>query len=497
MKRPLTHRLLALAGSVALGLAGAVALAGPAQAHHTEISGIADCQPDGRYLIKWTVLNGNWEGRHAQITGLKSSPADAVEGLLNEAISANTDGAGPAGTIVGTQLVPGSTTSATLTVDAVWFDPDEENPKQVHPNTDSGVAKIEKGDRLVPLDGKCVPTPRCVDAASAEYEHTFDGPKGEATVAVKGDLPLCEGGSQDFLLVSYYAPSNTATWPQYSLDHAVGTIDKDTRKVELKVDVPKCFTQVDLVWGGERELLNPMTANGPRYNNKKLGSPGAPGNRSKGVPGWYNGGTGKCTAPAAKFVPSCDGTVTVHVSNDGKYAADFTIAYGDTKKTVTVAPGKSDDSVKVPAGAGEIVVTEQGKEVGKYTWARPADCPLPTMKVESTCDSFVLKVSNPENNLPVQAVATYGSQEKKVTVAPGATETVTFTAGSATTAKVVFTGYDFELVGKHIKPSTGCDTLPQTGTKITTYVISGLLLVALGVGVFMLARRRRLNLTEV
>ena len=40
-------------------------------------------------------------------------------------------------------------------------------------------------------------------------------------------------------------------------------------------------------------------------------------------------------------------------------------------------------------------------------------------------------------------------------------------------------------------------TLPKTGTNVTIFVIAGLLLVAVGFAVFMLARRRRLNLSEV
>ncbi|RKE10542.1 LPXTG cell wall anchor domain-containing protein [Catellatospora citrea] len=470
---------------------GAVALATPAQAHHTEISGVAECRTDGQYLIRWTVLNGNWDGRHAQITGVKADPSTPVDGLLNKAISANTDGDGPAGTIAGTQLVPGSTKSAALTIDAVWFDPDEQNPKPVHANTDRGSARLADGS---PLTGSCAPTPKCVDSAKAQYRHTFDGPKGMATVALKGDLPLCAGSSQDFLLVSYFAPSKKATWPQYALDHAVGTIDADTRTVELRVDVPPCYTQVDLVWGGERELIDPMTEGGTRYNDKKLGSKGAPGNRSTGPQGWYNGGDASCTAPAAAFVSNCDGTVTVKVSNGGKYKAEFTVAHGGTRKTVVVEPGKSVE-VAVPAGAGEIVVSEQGKQVGKHTWSRPEDCPLPTMVVESTCDTFVLKVSNPKAGKAARVAAAYGTQSKAVTVAAGATETIVFVPSSATTATVDFRDYGFKLVGKYLKPQKECDALPLTGANTLVYVASGLVLVAVGAVVFVLARRRRPNLT--
>jgi hypothetical protein len=181
--------------------------------------------------------------------------------------------------VTGTQRVPGTTTSATLTVSATWF---ERNGDR------TGISSTDSG-HAAGLKGTCKETPQCVGMAQATYKHTFDGAKGRATVELAGDLPLCKDQKQEFLLVSYFAPGAKASWPQYAHDHDVAAIDARHRKVELKVDVPKCYTQVDLVWGGKSELITPMVEKGKRYGDKKLGSKGKPGNRSAGPLGAYNG----------------------------------------------------------------------------------------------------------------------------------------------------------------------------------------------------------------
>lgn len=485
---PPIKRLLALAGSVVAGLFGAIVLASPAQAHHLDYSGRAACQPDGQYVITWKLKNGDWEDRYAKIKELSVTPDTPITGIKVDSIIP------PGGEIVGRQTVPGDTTTvkSTLRVKARWYNPDGSKTNEVQ----------EINFAANGLNGNCKPKPECVSAGDARFRHTFDGPKGEATVELLGDLPLCQGQKQDFLLVSYYAPGASFGTPQYKFDHAVGTVTDKDKKTELKVDIPPCYTQVDLVWGGERELIDPLTANGPRYGDKKLGSPRAPGNKSAGPNGWYNGnGTQgrECTTPKATFVPACDGTVDVHLSNDGKFAATFTVkATGFTKDVQVPADNKS-VTVTVPAGAGKITVTEQGTEVGSYTWKLPEgddECPPPTLVVESTCDTFTLAVSNPEGNVPAEATATYASQTQKKTVAAGKTETFVFQVGSTTTAKVTFTGLGLELVALYEKPDN-CDSLPVTGASTATFIGSGLGVAALGGLVFFLARRRLANLRKL
>jgi LPXTG-motif cell wall-anchored protein len=481
---PPIKRLLAFAGSVVAGLAGVTVLASPAQAHTVDSEVSVVCKSDGTYLVKWTLLTKMTGDRNGKVTDLSITPDTPVRGIeVGSIIPANRS-------IDGFQIVPGTTKNVELNATVKWYNPGDNRPKW---SDSTSIGKV--------LPGDCAPKPKCVMAENAQYRHTFNGPEGKATVELKGDLPLCEGETQDFLLVSYYAPGAKFGTPQYKYDSEVGTVDPTTRKVRLDVDLPPCWTQVDLVWG--QALIDPLTANGPRYGDRKLGSNGVPGSRSQGPQGWYNGaGTEgrECTTPEAMFVPACDGTVEVHLSNDdadGKFAATFTVKATGFEKVVEVPAGQSKD-VEVPANVGKITVIEQGKEIGSYTWKLPEgeECPPPSLVVESTCDNFILKVTNPEGNVPAEAKATYASQVQTKTVAAGATETFTFAAGNHTTATVTFTGLGLELVALYEKPAN-CDTLPVTGANTVTIIGTGTGIALLGGLVFFFARRRMVNLRKL
>ncbi|MEO3781514.1 cell wall anchor protein [Micromonospora sp. B11E3] len=474
------RRLLALAGGMLLGMLAALVAASPAAAHHTRVSGAAVCQPDGSYEITWQVNNGSWENRYAQITKLVARPQQPIDGIkVGSAISAETDGNGPKGVVTGVQRVPGTTTSATLTVSATWFE--RNGDRTGISSTDSGTA--------VGLRGTCRETPQCVGMAQATYKHTFDGAKGRATIELAGDLPLCKDQKQEFLLVSYFAPSAKASWPQYAHDHHVAAIDAKHRKVELKVDVPKCYTQVDLVWGGKNELITPMVAKGKRYGDKKLGSKGKPGNRSAGPLGAYNGGAVSCAQPKATFVPACDGSVTVHLSG-GHYPVKFRVTATGVDRAVEVPAGKS-VKLQLPAGTGPIVVAERGKEVARYLWSRPSTCGLPTMSTESTCTELKVTITHPGQGMPpMEAVASYGTQDRKVTASDGGSETVVFAAGRKRVVSVVFPGYDYKLIGEYEDPGT-CEKLPTTGAMTARIGLIGVLMVAFGAALVIFVRRRR------
>ncbi|WP_026929296.1 LPXTG cell wall anchor domain-containing protein [Glycomyces tenuis] len=103
-------RVLGLAGSVALGVAGAVTFASAAQAHHPEITGTAECV-DGGWEVTWNVeLVGPVDGKITEI-----NPTDpAIDGNLQ------VDAVGKSFT--GTQLYPASATEAHLEVSSVWYE---------------------------------------------------------------------------------------------------------------------------------------------------------------------------------------------------------------------------------------------------------------------------------------------------------------------------------------------------------------------------------------
>ncbi|MGS2614746.1 cell wall anchor protein [Micromonospora sp. LZ34] len=493
------RRPLAVLGAAFLGLTAAVAVAAPASAHHTTITATAGCdQLSGERIITWKVVNSERE-KAATITKVTADPATPVTVTVDGADSKPLDTVViPEGAYVeAIQRVPGDTSRATLKVDAVWLT--------------NNAKSSDEGSINLGADKPCTPAPKCVDASKAKYSHTFDGPKGTATVKLDGDLPLCGDSKQHFTLVSYFAPRPQFATPQY----VYGTPDSDwiggtQTEIDLKVDIPDCHTQVDLIWGGLDEVIDPLVEGGERYGDKKLGSKGAPGNRSTGPQGWYNGGDKSCTTPASTFASNCDGTVTVSLSNDGKiskYPVEFEVrGENGWSKKVTVEPGKADNGTVVPAeNAGKVEVLVDGKviENGTYSWQRPEDCPLPTITTEADCKTFSLTATNPEGGLPVKVEFTYGGKTETRTVAPGKSETVTFKAGKDETALVVLPDLELEMEAVYA-PEGDCGGggaggeepgLPVTGAAAGGIAAGAVALLALGAVLFVMARRRRVRFT--
>ncbi|WP_223256418.1 cell wall anchor protein [Micromonospora endophytica] len=493
------RRPLAVLAAALIGMTGAAMVAAPASAHHTTITGKVVCdQLTGERVITWKVVNSE-RNTAATIKTVTAEPSTPVQVLVAGAEPRNLQGTAiPRGGFVeAVQRVPGDTKFAKLTVDARW---------------DNKREKVNDGSVNLDRDQPCTPAPKCVDASQAKYSHTFDGPKGTATVKLEGNLPLCEGAEQYFTLVSYFAPRPQFATPQY----VYGSPDSDflggtQTEIELNVEVPECYTQVDLIWGGVDEVIDPLVENGPRYGSKKLGDRGAPGNRSSGPPGWYNGGDKNCTTPASTFASNCDGTVTVSLSNDGKisrYPVEFEVRGENGWSTkVTVDPGKANNETVVPAeNAGKIEVLVDGKviEGGTYTWERPEDCPLPAVTTEADCEKFTLTATNPEGNSPVKVEFTYGDKTETRTVEPGKSETVIFKAGDEETALVVLPELGLEL--EVVYAPEGCDGgtgggeepppgLPVTGAAAGGIAAGAIALLAIGAVLFVMARRRRIHFT--
>lgn len=486
---PLRRALVVAAGAV-IGVVGALAVPAPAQAHHPVISGTDACdQKTGERIITWTVTHSE-DDKDATLVEVTADPATEVSALEGAVLAAR----GRQGdSVTGEQRVPGGTAEAKLTVKMRWHKGDEVKYEASREHS------IDLGSE------PCTPTPVCVDKGEARYSHTFDGPKGSATVKLDGDLPLCEGQKQWFTLVSYFAPRPQFATPQY----VHGEPDSDwiggsQRAIDLKVEIPDCNTQVDLIWGGRDEVIDPIVENGPRYGDKKLGSPGAPGNRSSGPKGWFNGGTRNCVQPAVEFTSSCDGSVRVHLSNNGaisRYPVDFVVTgEGGWSKTVTVQPGKADnDTVVPPSAAGKVVVTVDGKQVedGSYSWKRPATCAPPTVNVGADCDTVTVTVANPAGSTPVTANVAYGQQRASLTVPAGAKKSTTFDAGTAGFATVTFAGLDMAPLRAVVEAAGRCGGggLVVTGADAGTAAAVGLGLLLAGGAVLMIVRRRRVTFT--
>jgi LPXTG-motif cell wall-anchored protein len=103
-------RVLGLAGSVALGVTGAVTFASAAQAHHPEISGSAVCV-DGGWEVTWDVaLVGPVDGK---ITGINPTEP-AIEGDLQVGAVGSS--------FTGTQLYPADAAGASIEITSVWYE---------------------------------------------------------------------------------------------------------------------------------------------------------------------------------------------------------------------------------------------------------------------------------------------------------------------------------------------------------------------------------------
>ncbi|MGA8115245.1 MAG: hypothetical protein WCA46_16395 [Actinocatenispora sp.] len=274
------RRLLALLAAMVVGLFGALMMSSPASAHDALIKGEAACQSDGTYTVTWTITN-DW-----------TTPLSIVQPSATPvALQGNVDAIGSKDSATATQVgVPASADKATLAFKAVW--------------SQDNYNRQKSGE--VSLDGSCQTTPDCVSAADAHYSHTFDGPKGTATVSLADGQKLCADSSQDFSLASYTAQSAewSTSFPQKLFDQDSKTVDSEHTSVTLTVDVPNCFTQVDLVWGGKDQVLPGFDQGTPTYGNKILGSKGAPGNQSEGPRGSWAGGNGPCTVSSPSESPS-------------------------------------------------------------------------------------------------------------------------------------------------------------------------------------------------
>jgi LPXTG-motif cell wall-anchored protein len=377
-------------------------------------------------------------------------------------------------------------------------------------------------------------TTECVAPENAKYEHSFNGAAGTASITLLNG-PLC--AEQAFALVSYTAPSASFATPQHVLDSSVKKFVPATATalssstLDFKVEVPECFTQVDFVFGDQ--IINPLTDGSDRYNNRKVGEGSAPGNRSKPAKGqpqkaYYNGGSGTCKAePAVEALPDCEGKVTLKLINRSTFSETFTItAGGGFSKTETLAARQAPVTVTVPAAnAKGIAVTSRGKDLYRGEWTKPEDCKTPEVgtpeaTVEQTCAGLGFTIENPADGKELTATFTPNKGEAKtVTVAAGKTEKVTFAGVEGLTVKVEG---DLDALGQVTwvgaencgEPTPGPSTtpapsttpvpgtgggepgepeLPLTGTAIGSIVAGAAVLLAVGGGLFFMARRRKLN----
>ncbi|MEV6525434.1 hypothetical protein AB0M43_26125 [Longispora sp. NPDC051575] len=499
MKRTL-RRLGAVVGAALIGTVATFALASPASAHDSAVKPKAECDSaTGNWIVTWTVDN-DWRTA-ATLSDVKGAPSDVVF----DALSVPARSGKQNGSVAGRQTVPGTAKDATLGLKVSW--PDKYSvtfPDRKHKQpkiTFDGVCKK-----------KTVPT--CVKASKAQYSHTFDGPKGLATVTLKGNLPLCEGDKQPFTLISFVSPADSPDDPSFVFDVDGKFIDPTHKSVSLSVKVPACMVEVLLI---SAELTNPelgidVSAQG---TNAKVGAPlTKKGGKGKPLPyllDHYSGPDTACAAvPSVNALPACDGSVALTLMNGedatldavfvvtaaGGYAENVTLKAGEVK--VLTIPAAKATGIKAGVKSADGKST---KELYAGDWTAPRDCAAPTVAGTSDCKNLTITLTNPVGGLPsVTATVEYGDKKSEVVkLAAGEKKDLVLAGTAGLTATVTI---DEKVTNLAYSPDASCTAtkpgggdLPVTGASIGVATGVAALLLAVGGFLFVSARRRRTTFT--
>lgn len=194
--------------------------------------------------------------------------------------------------------------------------------------------------------------------------------------------------------------------------------------------------------------------------------------------------------PSVRFESLCDGSVDVTLVNPTQRPVTFVV----NGEEIEVGPDSFDARNFTGEAATEIVVTwdKDGKAEGGFT--EPDNCA--TIAGESTCDEFTWEVVNPADGRALAVTFTPSVGEPQtLEVEGGETKSVTFPGSTGLTVVVTAFGEDTEPVAWE-KPDNcggGGGSLPKTGPKAGLIAGGAGALLALGAGLFVFARRRRIH----
>lgn len=177
----LRRRGLAVLAGALLGLTGALTMAGPASAHHSEVSGVPICDAEtGEWVITWTINSvAPRSTSHFRLIYVHARPTDhPVIGLSTAEPGYPYPTSEP---LIGTQRVPGNTEVASLGIQAKWNNGFREKIKR------SGVVRLDGTceKEVPPPSPEPEPTPPAVHSASAcdELVVVLDNPEDGAPVS--------------------------------------------------------------------------------------------------------------------------------------------------------------------------------------------------------------------------------------------------------------------------------------------------------------------------
>lgn len=210
---------------------------------------------------------------------------------------------------------------------------------------------------------------------------------------------------------------------------------------------------------------------------------------------------GTCEKPVgqvnANDASTCDELiVTVTNPEDGAAASVTVTPSAGEAETFDLEPG-ADRAVSFPATEGlTYQVTVDGKEIRSGRWEDPGTCDLePSIASQPDCDSLTIEVTNPFDEA-IEATVTSGDVTETVTVEPGRTAEITIDAEAGTVATVTAGDVTQEITWTEPEDCDGGGGgLPVTGSSAGIVIGSALALLALGGGLFLIARRRRITFT--
>jgi len=199
----------------------------------------------------------------------------------------------------------------------------------------------------------------------------------------------------------------------------------------------------------------------------------------------------------------------IKLSNEAaaKVDAEFTITNGDWTKDVTVKPGEDVAPITVPAVRGDkITVTEKTTgNVYEFTHKPKSGCGQPTGAIKATCDDITFALDNPEDgpeNLELTFTPSTGEPVTRTVPANSSMEPVTFPASEGLTITISSPGEEDEVIKYADFAPEDCEEggggggeppLPVTGSNTGMIAGGAGALLALGAGLFLFARRRRIR----
>jgi LPXTG-motif cell wall-anchored protein len=144
LKSPLRRSAVLVAGAL-IGLSGAFALTGPASAHHSTVSGSAECDvKTGEWVVTWTVNAYSGYKENAPTFEWTKVDASSSEKISNPEIAVTGHQLPDAQELKGEQRLKASEKGASLTVEAKWSNQNADK----EPHTAS-----------ITFEGKCDKTP--------------------------------------------------------------------------------------------------------------------------------------------------------------------------------------------------------------------------------------------------------------------------------------------------------------------------------------------------